>query len=59
MGRMLRVRLTEDEWAELKRLADAAGVDNLSDYVRALIFETGSGTGTPRKSARKNRKEST
>lgn len=35
--RMLRVRMTGDEWAELERRAAEAGLgDNLSAYVRLV-----------------------
>lgn len=40
MGKMLRVRLTEDEWAELEARAAKAGV-NMSEYVRRKAFKKG------------------
>ena len=37
MGKTLRVRLTEDEWAELEVRAADAGV-SISEYVRAMAL---------------------
>jgi hypothetical protein len=31
------IRMTDDEWAELQKLADAAGLPDRSAYLRALI----------------------
>ena len=54
MGKMLRVRLTEDEWIELEALALKAGV-SMSEYVRAKVFAGGVRGGTRPNSTAKNK----